>query len=191
MKFWILAFALFNGASAFAQRIPRDCQFQVNPHSYSCTRWTFDGNQMFPLLPMDWNGVVQGTWQPITFTDPVTGNTSADFSMQVNPQRPTIPEGVVDNVTGQMLAPITIRGDQVFFANWHGTQFWSIPGTTQIPDRVTARFQFADNFAQHSFNCRDFNRNATHHLLCAWDVWNDRAQTWQHRGFLGFLKTGP
>ena len=190
MKSILFVYALLLGHSAFAQQIPASCQFQVNPHSYSCTRWTFDGNQMFPLLPMDWNGVLQGSWQPITFADPVSGNSNADFSMQVNPQRPSIPEGVVDNFTGQMLGSITIQNNLVFFQNWHGAQFWSIQGTTVIPDNVTARFQFTDGQTQSTFNCRDFNRNSNHHLLCAWDTWNPQAQRWQHRGFMGFLKSG-
>lgn len=170
--------------------VPPDCQFQVNPHSYSCTRWTFDGNQMFPLNLIDWNGVLQGRWQPLTFSDVRGGNENNEFSMMKNPARPTIPEGVLDRATNRLLAPLQIRGGQVIFENWHGFQLQSLPGTLLVPDRFTARFQFADGQGVgHTFNCRDFNRNQNHHLLCAWDTWNPRSQTWVHRGFIGFLRT--
>ncbi len=198
MKTLILALGLFFGTIASAQmqsppqdqpqaQPPPDCQFQVNPHSYACAHWTFEGNQMFPLFQFDLNTTMQGWWEPLTYSVPGTDNEDNEFVMMKNPARPTVPEGVGDKVTGRRLGPMLIQGNNVFFSNWHGIQIWSVPNTSAFPDAVTWSFQYQDQFGLQSFNCRDFNRNNKHHMLCAWDTWMVPQSSWQHRGYIGFL----
>jgi hypothetical protein len=178
------------GSLANAQQFspPANCQMQINPHSYACTRWTFDGNQVFPLLPIDFAGALQGSWRAITFADPTGDNVGPEFMMQTNAQRPTIPEGVVDRATNQFLGDLFIGGNRVVQTNWRGQQLETVPGSLMAMDVWTLRFSFNESRLTHTFTCRDFNRNGTHHLLCAWDLWSPKIGRWTHKGFIGYLR---
>ncbi len=190
MRFALIAFGLavfFSGASAQAQQIPANCQFQVNPHSYACTRWTFDGNQMFPLLPIDFANI-NGTWRPITFVDPAFENDGPEFAMFVDEQRPTVPMGVLDKATNRDLGDLVIDSAGASQMNWRGVRMDSTPGSMRITDRWSVQFVFSEPPYTHSFTCRDFNRNRNQHLLCSWDILMPQRVGWQHKGFFGYLR---
>ena len=186
MRFAILAIGLFLSYSAQAQ-IPPNCQFQVNPHSYACTRWTFDGNQMFPLIPMDLQSL-SGSWNAITFVDPYFENVGPEFVMLVNPQRPTIPMGVLDRFTNANVGNLIVGPTGATQTRWRGQVLNSTPGSMRIADRWTFQFTFSEPPYMHGFSCRDFNRNNVHHLLCSWDILMPGSPQWQHKGFLGYLR---
>jgi hypothetical protein len=182
VRFAILAISLFMSFATRAQaqvQVPPNCQFQVNPHSYACTQWTFFGNQMFPLNPIDLN-FLSGSWSALTFVDPTFENNGPEFVMMVNPQRPTVPVGVLDRFTNAQ--------DGATQTRWRGQVLNSDPGSMRVVDNWTFQFTFSEPPYVHLYSCRDFNRNDVHHLLCSWEILMPGANQWVHKGFLGYLR---
>lgn len=160
---------------------------EFNPHSYGCTRWTFNGNQMFPLIPVDLKAM-RGSWRPLTFVDPVFGNNGPEFAMLVNSQRMTIPMGVLDKFTNRNVGDLVIGRDGAKQTLWRGMTLESNAGSLRVLDTWTFQFTFNEAPYSHSFTCRDFNRGGAHHLLCSWDILMPRSTQWQHKGFFGYLR---
>lgn len=159
------------------------CVIKRNPHSYPCTVWTYEG-EFFPLFAMDWNAL-QGTWFSVTYVNPDSGNEGPEFFMQKNPARPMQPMGVHNSRSGQAMARMAIRGDQMFIENWLG--FELVLTIDQIIDGETIRLESDRGFPRQAFTCRDFNRNNNHHLLCDWEEQRRPDSQWRHKGFFGFL----
>lgn len=159
-----------------------NCVFKENPHSYACTRSAFNG-EVFPLRPLDWWGVLQGRWFTVTYVNP-KGNSGKAFYMAKNRVSPTQPDGVFNVNTDTRVGSMWIQEGDMIFENWQGSRL----ATTSIEqiDEFTFRLIMEEGRILHSFNCRDFNRNDNHHLLCAWDV-KKPGEEWSHHGYFGFL----
>lgn len=188
----------------WAQTNPRDlneriiaesrgaCVIAVNPHSYGCNDWTFRGNNIFPLFNMDWFGRLQGSWAMVTYADPQGDeNSGPEFIMLKTKNRNTVPAGVFDVKSGRVVGVMRVLDSTMNFENWQGTRLSSHPGSFSVLDNLTVQMQAVDSQRNiQLFTCRDFNRQNTHHLLCRWDSRKRNASKWQHKGYLGFLRTG-
>lgn len=168
------------------------CFIFVNPHSYGCNDWTFKGTTVFPLFDVDWMSRKQGAWAMVTYADPQGNeNSGPEFVMLKAKGRHTIPAGVFDVKSGRNVGAVRISGAMMTIDNWQGTRLTTDPNTFNNLDRFTVQMQAVD--AQRNtqlFTCRDFERSNTSHLLCRWDTKNRNSNRWQHKGYLGFLRTG-
>ncbi|MBY0385490.1 hypothetical protein K2X05_10070 [bacterium] len=161
------------------------CVIKGNPHSYPCTVWTYQG-EFFPLFPMDWDSL-QGTWFSVTYVNPTSGNEGPQFLMKKNPARPMQPMGVENTRSGQAMGHMSIQGDLMRIENWLGIEL--VLQVDGMVDSNTIRLVTPEafGFPRHTFTCRDFNRNNNHHLLCDWEEQRRPDESWQHKGFFGFL----
>lgn len=203
MSKFVLFLSLFVSHYSFAQsaemieihnRVLREsggiCSILDNPHSYGCTDWTFKGNNVFPLLPMNWSAL-GGNWAMVTYADPVGDeNKGPEFQMLKQKGRSTMPAGVFDFKSGRIVGDMDIIGNSINFKNWQGQRMSTIPGAFAVLDGLTVQMQAIDNNnAVHMFTCRDFDRINTHHLLCRWDSRSGN-RNFEHKGYVGFLRTG-
>ncbi len=163
------------------------CDVRANPHSYACTKWNFDGNHVFPLMPIQWETVMQGEWFSVTYVNPLTENNGPEFYMAKLPIRPSIPLGVINAQNNSRMGSMWISGPVMDWENWLGRRLVTIPQSFRYLDAFTVEMQAREGQYVHLFRCRDFNRNGNHHLLCSWDMWFPETQTWQHKGYMGFL----
>ena len=188
-SFVFAAFVFLVTSAAHSQQVPANCQFQVNPHSYGCMIWTFQGNQMFPLLPINLDSL-RGQWRAITFADPSFENDGPEFAMFVDEQRPTIPMGVLDKATGGDLGNVSIGRLGATQMSWRGQRLESNTGSMHMMDTWTFQWTFIESQFNHSFTCRVFNRNNTEHLLCSWDIMLPGTGRWAHKALIGYLRVG-
>jgi hypothetical protein len=143
---------------------------------------TFGGG-VFDLFSIDWWGTLQGEWFTVTYVNQ-RGNDGRSFYMAKNPNSPTQPLGVFNVSSNTPVGSMWIDGDRMVFQNWQGIQLMN--ESIEVIDQHTVRLIFVEGHYLHSLNCRDFNRNNNHHLLCAWDV-KSRNNQWVHQGYIGFL----
>ena len=173
---------------------PQYCYLNINPHSYACHAWTFQGSQMFPLNVIDWKNVIEGEWKTITYANPWSDNIGSEFQMMVSPQNNRIPVGVLNRAENTLMGSLTFKGNKAVWTNWRGKTLKTKMQSYFIADSYTFKFSFKDgDMYEQSFICRDFNRNNKHHLMCAWYLirWNDHYQTsytYELRGYFGFLR---
>jgi hypothetical protein len=163
------------------------CDVKSNPHSFACTEWTFANNPVFPLFQMDWRQL-QGEWFTVTYVNKVSENRGREFYMERNPSRPTQPMGVKNTQDNSLVGRMSIRGTTVTFENWRGRRVSSDPASFRVKDAYTVQFDLwtgENRKTLHSFDCRDFNRNGEHHLLCDW--WVQGADKWLFKGYFGFI----
>lgn len=162
------------------------CNTKENPHSYSCTKWNYDGNPVFPLNKMDWYGIMQGEWFAVTYVNS-QGNTGPEFYMGQNPSHPQQPMGIFNQKNNTQMGSMWINGDRMEFANWMGGAFVTDAKTFRMLDEYTVEMQVVEGQYVHLFRCRDFNRNGNHHYICQWHVWFSQQQKWAEKGYMGFL----
>lgn len=176
------------------------CDFRSNPHSYACTRVTFE-NLLFPFFPMDWWGQMntpwsmQGAWFAVTYVENngIENNGKA-FYMETNSNSSNQPMGVINRNYGAMKT-MEIRGDVVIFENWQGKVLVSNPGSLQVSDHratYTMNEEITNRKGKrvqviHYFDCVNFNRHENMHLLCRWDVKMGKRSERTHMGYFGFL----
>lgn len=173
--------------SAHAQSSPF-CDMKTEPHSYACHQWNFNGNAMFPLTPIDWYNVIEGSWKALTYANPWSENIGPEFRMSKDPKHTQRPLGVINRLTKNTFGDLVIRGNTMTFKNWQGSELVAIVDGPILVDAYTFRFQFSDGEVMHAFSCRDFLRNDIDHLICSWDVQPKGAYWWEHHGFFGFLR---
>ncbi|MGZ3725095.1 MAG: hypothetical protein ACXWQQ_04815 [Pseudobdellovibrio sp.] len=175
---------------SFSLQAQQNCNPEINPHSWACMDWTFNGNNQFPLFSIDWQGQIEGEWHTLTYATP-TANEDAEFAMITRQDNPRVPVGVLNKDTQDFIGSLTIHGDQITFHNWRGHDLISFPVSVQMADANTFKFTLNENAQfQQAFVCRDFNRNEKHHLLCSWyllRLFNDH-YTYEQRAYFGFIK---
>ncbi len=188
------AYPVYNGQVAVPQPQHYDdparwgalCSVDYAPHSYACHHWNYLGNSMFPLFTLDWHSTLQGEWFATTYANPTSENIGPEFIMLKNPHRPTQPDGVLDNYSGSLVESVWVNGNTLYWTNWRGAVFQTDPNTFRILDNYTVEMYGYFGAQLHYFQCRDFNRNDSHHLLCRWDTQNSDG-SFTSRGYFGFM----
>jgi hypothetical protein len=168
------------------------CDIKINPHSFACNEWNYKNNPVFPLFAMDWDGL-QGDWFSVTYAEKGRENNGGQFYMAKNIERPTQPMGVKNQSDDSLLGRVWISGTKVTFENWHGHKVSSDPQSFKVLDDYTVQFDLwtgaKGKQTLHSFDCRDFNRNNEHHLLCDWWVRTGTTDdSWVFKGYFGFIR---
>jgi len=168
-----------------------ECDVGQNPHSWGCTHWTFNNNPVFPLMPMDWWGALQGEWIALTFVNSWQGNRGDEFAMATCPSNNRQAAGIVNLQEGSLMGSMWIENDWMRFANWRGQEIvTSRDSFRELADGYSVVTEMYTGNYSHRFLCRDFNRNNKHHLLCAWEVqFPDQYgnMEWKNLGYMGWL----
>lgn len=163
------------------------CQLSANPHSFACTEWTYTNSSLFPLFKMDSVQAVEGEWFAVTYVNPASENDGPEFFMGQNPKSRTQPMGVINKNDNTQMGKMIIKSNEVIFENWRGRRVASEPGSLKLRDNRTVQFNMTTSRGtDHTFHCRDFNRNSNHHLLCDWWVRAGNSD-WAMKGYIGFL----
>lgn len=162
------------------------CDVDYAPHSYACHHWNYLGNSTFPLFTMDWWSL-QGEWFATTYANPTSENIGPEFQMLKNPNRPTQPMGVINNYSRQHVGSVWVTSNSMVWTNWLGQVLETDANSFRQLDAHTVEMYAYGYQQSHYFQCRDFNRNGGHHILCRWDVLDTQSQRWVAQGYFGFM----